>query len=424
MAVNSYARKSRIETGKEARGGGGAGGFVFQNLGVMRARVEYNNDPWKIGRLKVRIPSIHGIEGTKEVVKQEDLPWAMPCVPFGCGEDFGSMTVPVPGTFVWVFFEDDDTNKPVYFGGVPSKGGTLSKMMNNLTSEYSPLQRWFTQPLTPETPTDVFNGKPTGVPERHVIYKSQKGHTIMMDDTDAEESIWFIDRLGQEIVFKCPVSVADNKGGYRRKLCRADKGDQLTKAAQVPSIMMRSGATTDLHHHYIIEMFQDHYHSESINEDESAPHGTINDTKWDRYYQRTYKSEHEMLEDSIRMQYKDIVKEFMDDEQYYVQYKQDMIELKMCDDFFHVVAFDKVEIEGTKKHLLMTYDGEGFEIDKDGVHAFFKGTTTDWTEEDIQMKTDKIIHGQATDIHWEADGAEFKTSDGNAYVKGSEVHLN
>ena len=351
---------------------------IFKDLGIMRARVEYNNDPWKIGRVKVRIPSIHGISGTSEFIPTEDLPWATPCVVGGCGEDFGQFIAPVPGTFVWVMFEDNDTNKPVYLGGIPSKGGELSKQMNNLTEEDSPLQKWQTEPGVAETPSDVFKGKSTGVPERHVIYKSQKGHTIIFDDTDGEESLSIIDRLGQTVKFKCPVSVSDNEGGYRRKDASSLEDNQLSKG-QNPSILIRTGETSEKHYHNQLEIFQDSYSSECVNSDENKK--TITQTTPHSYLQQTKDSTLEMLEDSIRLEYPGI-------------------KMFMCDDSFTIEAFNCCTLKMTKEGIDLSYGDNGLFIDS---------------------KSISLKHG--TSILTEGDNITLESS-GNTYIKGKEVHLN
>ncbi len=157
---------------------------IHKDVSLTRALVVNNNDPKKIGRILIRIPSYHGVPGkTDRSIPDEGLPWAMPCFYGGCGQDLGSFLVPIPGTYVWVTFEDNDVDKPVYLGGVPSVGSTIAKTVNNLNDPDSPQQPWETQPGISDAPWDVFNGKSTGVPERHVLFKAQKGQTVVCDDT-------------------------------------------------------------------------------------------------------------------------------------------------------------------------------------------------------------------------------------------------
>lgn len=47
--------------------------------------VEDTNDPYKLGRVRVRIPAIHGTNSSQSYyIDSLDLPWAKPAV-FNCG---------------------------------------------------------------------------------------------------------------------------------------------------------------------------------------------------------------------------------------------------------------------------------------------------------------------------------------------------
>lgn len=80
--------------------------------GIYRARVEGNNDPEKLGRIRARIyPAFSDIDDINTI------PWAVPAFGLweGAGTNVGSFTVPDVGTFVFCFFEAGDVNQPVYF---------------------------------------------------------------------------------------------------------------------------------------------------------------------------------------------------------------------------------------------------------------------------------------------------------------------
>lgn len=422
----------RIPTAKEGKD------FLYRALGIMRAEVIKDNDEWNLGRVQVRVPSIHGVKGTTEFVEDEDLPWAMPCVPGGSGEDMGSFLTPKPGSFVWIFFEDDDTNKPVYLGGVPSKGSDSVRTMGNLNDADSPVQSWETTPNTPEVAGDMFDEKSSHVPERGILYKSQKGHTIMMDDTDGAESMMLIDRVGQVFGFTSPVSTADNTGGYRRGTARADKGTQLNNAAGTPTIYMQSGPTSDVHFHQRQEWTQDSFHSEYINEDE-PDHSTQNDTTAKSFYQRTYKTEIEMLEDSYRAQYKEI-KQFMNDEQYTVDYKgasgvkitdhdlkvnfRDTGSIVMNNSKVAIDAFDVCHIEMTKSGIQILFEDHGFKIDASGVVQFFGDSKITVEDTKISLDTSGTIEENGSSLSLSGGSASMETDGGKLKLSGDEIHLN
>ena len=383
---------------------------VMQDLGIMRAKVVYNNDPLQLGRVRVMIPSLHGDEAFGQYLKPEECPWAMPCVPGGCGQDMGQMIVPVPGTFVWVFFEDNDTNKPVYLGGCPSAPSKQGRPMNNLSEESSPLQSWSTTPGKSEIPADQWEGKSTGVPQRHIIYKSQKGHTIMMDDTDGEEEFSIVDRLGQMIVFRCPVAASDNTANAMpRGAARADKGTQITKGIN-PSIVMRTGPTEDLKVATQYEIFQDHV--DIYCEDTASGKKTITQFTPISFLQQTKDSVIEMLEKSIRIEYPNL-KTFYDDSGYYTQ------------------AFGNAWCKLNDKEALLKFAEAVCHLTEAAAELKFGGCTVKVSEDAVEITAPGKISLNAPEIaiagetiNADASGSGFEADSSKIKLKGPEVHLN
>jgi uncharacterized protein involved in type VI secretion and phage assembly len=80
-------------------------------VGNFRALVLDNNDPDKLGRIKVKV------YGYFDGIQTEKLPWAVPAMPLfnGAGSGSGCFCIPAIGTDVWVFFERGDVYSPVYF---------------------------------------------------------------------------------------------------------------------------------------------------------------------------------------------------------------------------------------------------------------------------------------------------------------------
>ena len=86
--------------------------------GLYRAIVEDVQDPDLKGRVRIRIPSIHGMKDQRGgYISTERLPWATPAY-MVAGNDFGTYLIPSKGSVVFVMFEDGDMQYPVYFGGV------------------------------------------------------------------------------------------------------------------------------------------------------------------------------------------------------------------------------------------------------------------------------------------------------------------
>ena len=139
-----------------------------QYYGKYRGIVVENNDPKKLGRLKVSVPSVFG----SEVVTG----WAAPCSPYGGDVNQGMLFIPEVGAGVWVEFEEGDLEFPIWVG------------------------TYWSQPESVETPTAFeADGSDTGevgepVVSRKII-KTRKGHAIQFNDKDGEESLVIVQRV-------------------------------------------------------------------------------------------------------------------------------------------------------------------------------------------------------------------------------------
>ena len=82
--------------------------------GFYRGVVEDNKDPLKQNRVKVRIVSAHSSDIE---LSTDSLSWAEQAnsVFLGSMQGIGISSVPVQGSWVWVFFEQGNVHKPVYF---------------------------------------------------------------------------------------------------------------------------------------------------------------------------------------------------------------------------------------------------------------------------------------------------------------------
>lgn len=95
---------------------------------IYRAKVIFNQDPQLLGRIKVEVPPFlvtketalklqMGVEG----IDTASMPWAVPAFPLFDGSSNGSgwFTIPKVGSFVFIFFENNDIYQPVYFAEAP-----------------------------------------------------------------------------------------------------------------------------------------------------------------------------------------------------------------------------------------------------------------------------------------------------------------
>jgi uncharacterized protein involved in type VI secretion and phage assembly len=67
--------------------------------------VDNQGDAQNAGRLKVRVPEVHGDDGV----------WAWPCVPYA-GAQVGWYVLPPVDAAVWVEFEGGDPSRPIWVG--------------------------------------------------------------------------------------------------------------------------------------------------------------------------------------------------------------------------------------------------------------------------------------------------------------------
>ena len=166
----------------------------FNPNAFYAARVVNTNDPYKLGRVQIRIPSLHGVDKSQRYYLQDSsLPWARPALLQAAGNDMGQFIVPAKGTIVYVTFEYDDRSKPLYFGGVFTVKA-VTKTINDNSNIY------YGQELEEDSNdriTDLDNKS-----AQYVIFKSLKGSTIIIDDKDGHESIKIIDAAGQQIVME------------------------------------------------------------------------------------------------------------------------------------------------------------------------------------------------------------------------------
>lgn len=146
------------------------------------------NDPEKLGRAKIRIPSLHGVNSRlNNFVPDASLPWATPAVWSSAGNDMGTFDPPTAGNRVFVTFEGGKAEYPIYFGGIPTKIGN--------TKYYKP-QVGIIAGITQEVNDDDYN-KDIKTGTERIPFKSFKGATIIIDDFDGNEYIKIIDQAGQ-----------------------------------------------------------------------------------------------------------------------------------------------------------------------------------------------------------------------------------
>jgi uncharacterized protein involved in type VI secretion and phage assembly len=131
--------------------------------GKYRGIVVDNQDPAKLGRLKLKVPSVLG----SDVVTG----WATPCAPYGGVADQGLLFIPDVGAGVWTEFEEGDLEFPIWTGTFWSQPNSESELPK---------------------PNKAADGSEQGNvqdPPTSKIIKTAKGHTLQFEDADGSEMI-------------------------------------------------------------------------------------------------------------------------------------------------------------------------------------------------------------------------------------------
>jgi len=131
-------------------------------FGKYRGWVVDNEDPTRLGRLRLSVPSVLG----PDVVTG----WASPCTPYGGAANQGLFLVPERDAGVWVEFEEGDLEFPIWVGTFwtqPDEGSQVPLPNDADGAEVSEL---------PDVPTCK-------------TIKTLKKHTLQFEDADGAEGI-------------------------------------------------------------------------------------------------------------------------------------------------------------------------------------------------------------------------------------------
>jgi uncharacterized protein involved in type VI secretion and phage assembly len=191
--------------------GGAAPGRVY---GVVIGIVTNNDDPDKLGRVRVRFPWLSD---------SDESWWARIAAPMA-GNDRGVQFLPEVEDEVLVAFQHGDVRFPYVLGGL-----------------------WNGQDAPPESEPLDGDGK---VAKR--VVKSRAGHVIRFDDTDGGEKIEIVDKSGNNSIVidtsKNTVTVAAN-GDILLQSSQgkvAIKGQSLEISSTAQDVKVESSANLDL----------------------------------------------------------------------------------------------------------------------------------------------------------------------------------
>ena len=142
----------------------------FDYHSFYRAYVIDNNDPEKLGRVKIQIPSKHP--------NNTSYPWAYPACFAGLGFQTGMFLLPPVGSIVFVTFEYSDEHRPIYFGGVPTKYSP------GKTQYYGTfINNGMSRTVSDDDLPFEYNGT------QQIVYKAPNGSILYFDSSDKDNLI-------------------------------------------------------------------------------------------------------------------------------------------------------------------------------------------------------------------------------------------
>lgn len=133
--------------------------------GKYRAFVRDNQDPDRLGRLRLEIPAVLGSG------KAHWSAWASPCFPYGGNPDCGFYLIPDVGASVWAEFEGGDVQAPIWSGV------------------------WLAGSNPGEMPAEAADH-----PTTCKVLKTAAGHTLLFEDAVGQQRILLRDAGGQQVL--------------------------------------------------------------------------------------------------------------------------------------------------------------------------------------------------------------------------------
>jgi len=171
-----------------------------------RAVVEDNDDSKEkggsINRCRVRILGIHSQEKTRtgknKGVPKSELPWAeviQPITMTSGSDSLSSSAVPTIGSWVWIFFDGGNWNKPIIIGLIKTGGNKKSK--NKSASEVKKANRDKGIPTSKGGTWGELEDKSSKSKYPHnTVFKTTGGSMVEYDSTEGNERIHFFHKSG------------------------------------------------------------------------------------------------------------------------------------------------------------------------------------------------------------------------------------
>lgn len=169
--------------------------------GKHRGFVAANDDPKRLRRLKVKVPSLFG---------DEVLEWAWPCELYGGLGETALVAVPEVGAGVWVEFEAGDPSHPLWVGCWSGAPGGQSEIPAEAQENYPRVK-------VMKTRSGAYCSVDDTPGEERVKIRSKSGHTMVLDDRPGVEKITVLSKGGHRLEL-------DDAAGAERVVLRSGQG--------------------------------------------------------------------------------------------------------------------------------------------------------------------------------------------------------
>lgn len=226
--------------------------------GIYRGVIEDNNDPDKLGRVRVRIFGIHSSIKNKLAtggIPVDELPWAEPCFSLlgGSVSGIGTFSVPVNGSHVLVFFEGGNWECVRYFAtlpGNPVEKADITQGFNDPDGIY-PLEDHLSEPdthrlarnekISETIVQDKIDDRTTGIPKagggtwdeplpsyaaqypKNTVICVESGITIELDSTPNSSRIHIYHPSGSFVEINNSGDVVFKNAGDRFDISKGNK---------------------------------------------------------------------------------------------------------------------------------------------------------------------------------------------------------
>lgn len=155
--------------------------------GIYRGVIEDNNDPYKLGRCRIRVWGIHDemkVETVEEGIPTENLPWGEPCLGLleGSVSGYGLFSIPLQGSHVFCFFEGGNWESLRYFAtapGLPVDAPDATKGFNDPDGMY---------PRSDRLDESDYHRLARGVSDGTVV--EHKNNNLDLEVTKADGETW------------------------------------------------------------------------------------------------------------------------------------------------------------------------------------------------------------------------------------------